>query len=73
MEEEIGQVLRAPIEVRLSRADDSIQLFYEFYTQTRVGEKWLCVVVKYLPDDAFVVTAYFTDQLKTGEIIWPKK
>ncbi len=73
MEEEIGQVLRAPTEVRLSRADDTIQLFYEFYAQTRIGEKWLCVVVKYYADDAFVVTAYLTDQLKTGEIIWPKK
>jgi hypothetical protein len=40
--------------------------------QTQVGGKWLCVVVKYLPDDAFVITAYFTDKVKTGEILWPK-
>lgn len=30
-------------------------------------------VVKYPPDDAFVVTAYLTDQLKPGESLWPKK
>jgi len=55
------------------RSDESVQLFYEYYAKTRVGGKWLCVVVKYLTDDAFVVTAYLTDQLKPGESLWPKK
>ena len=73
MEEEISQVLRAPAEVRVSRSDETVQLFYEYYAKTRVGGKWLCVVVKYPPDDAFVVTAYLTDQLKPGETVWPKK
>ena len=73
MEEEISRVLRAPAEVRVSRSDETVQLFYEYYAKTRVGGKWLCVVVKYPPDDAFVVTAYLTDQLKPGETVWPKK
>ena len=73
MEAEIERVLQAPAEVRMSRSDDSVQLFYEFYAQTLVGGKWFCVVVKYQPDDAFVVTAYLTDQLKAGETLWPKK
>ena len=55
------------------RSDDKVQLFYEFYAQTLVGGKWLCVVVSYPPDDGFVVTAYLTDQLKAGETIWPTK
>ncbi len=70
---EIERILQAPTEVRVSRSDNTVQLFYEFYAQTRVGGKWLCVVVKYSPDDAFVVTAYLTDQIKAGEAIWPKK
>ncbi|HSF11251.1 MAG TPA: DUF4258 domain-containing protein [Nitrospirales bacterium] len=70
---EIEQVLSAPAEVRRSRSDATVQLFYEFYAKTRVGGKWLCVVVKYGTDDAFVVTAYLTDQLKDGAIVWPKK
>jgi hypothetical protein len=69
----IERVLQSPTEVRVSRSDDAVQLFYEFYAQTRIGGKWLCVVVKYPPDGAFVVTAYLTDQLKAGETIWPKK
>jgi hypothetical protein len=73
MDGEIERVLQAPTEVRLSRADDNVRLFYEFYAQTRVGGKWLCVVVKYLPDDAFVITAYLTETIKTGETLWPKK
>lgn len=73
MEAEIERVLQTPAEVRVSRSDDTVQLFYEFYAKTRVGGKWLCVVVKYPPEDAFVVTAYLTDQLKPGETIWPKK
>jgi hypothetical protein len=73
MGDEIERVLQTPSEVRVSRADDNVKLFYEFYTQTRVGGKWLCVVVKYLPGDAFVVTAYLTDTLKAGETVWPKR
>ena len=73
MEAEIERVLQSPAEVRVSRSDNTVQLFYEFYARTLVGGKWLCVVVKYPPDDAFVVTAYLTDQLKTGETIWPKR
>lgn len=73
MEAEIARVLQSPAEVRLSRSDDTVQLFYEFYAQTLVGGKWLCVVVKCPPDDAFVVTAYLTDRPKPGVIIWPKK
>jgi hypothetical protein len=73
MEAEIEQVLTAPFEVRGSLSDDTVKLFYEFYAQTRVGGKWLCVVVKYAPDDAFVITAYLTDATKAGETLWPRK
>jgi hypothetical protein len=35
MEQEIERVLESPGEVRLSRSDDTVKLFYEFYAQTR--------------------------------------
>lgn len=47
MEAEIALALQSPFEVRISRSDKTVQLFYEYYANTRVGEKWLCVVVKY--------------------------
>jgi len=31
------RVLQAPVEVRLSRSDDTVQLFYEFYGKTLVS------------------------------------
>ena len=71
VEAEIERVVRWPALVRRSRSDEAVRLFYEFYAQTRVGGKWLCVVVKYLEDDAFVVTAYLTDRPKQGEDLWP--
>ena len=68
---EIKRVLSQPQTVRRSRADGAVRLFYEFYAQTIVGGKWLCVVVKYLENDAFVVTAYLTDKPKSGDTLWP--
>jgi len=68
---EIERVLTAPQTVRRSRSDDAVRLFYEFYAQTIVGGKWLCVVVKVLEADAFVITAYLTDKPKTGDTLWP--
>lgn len=73
MREEIIRTLQNPAEVRVSRSDAAVRLFYEFYSRTAVGDKWLCVVVKYLADDAFVITAYLTDKIKPGERIWPTK
>lgn len=73
MEAEIERALQVPTEVRISRSDGTVQLFYEFYAQTMVGGKWLCVVVKCPSDDAFVVTAYLTDRLKSGDTVWPTR
>jgi hypothetical protein len=73
LEKEVERVLGQPLLVRCSRTDDAVRLFYEFYAETIVGGKWLCVVVKYAESDAFVVTAYLTDKPKAGETVWPKK
>jgi hypothetical protein len=73
MKDEIERVLRQPVLIRRSRSDKTVRLFYKFYVQTLVGEKWFCVVVKYAVEDAFVVTAYLTDKPKTGEDLWPIK
>jgi len=73
MAAEIRRVLVRPQLVRRSRSDEAVRLFYEFYAQTIVGGKWLCVVVKYAENDAFLVTAYLTDKPKPGEDLWPIK
>ena len=50
----------------------SAALHYRYFLGTRIGDKWLCVVVKYAELDAFVLTAYLTDKLKKGILLWPK-
>ena len=38
---------------------------------TAVGDKYFCVVVKVVGNDAFVLTAYLTDTIKKGRQVWP--
>jgi hypothetical protein len=46
---------------------------YRFYLGTRVGDKYLCVIVKVLGEDRFILTAYLTDRIKQGVRIWPRE
>jgi len=45
----------------------------DFFNNTPVTSKLLCVVVKVKENDFFVVTVYFTDSVKKGEVLWEKK
>jgi len=72
MEEEIENTLIDPEYVIQSRSDNAALLYYRFYRQTQIGDKWLSVVVKYSDVDAFVVTSYLTNRLLQGEILWQK-
>lgn len=68
----ITEALAQPELVKRSKTDGTIQLYYRYRKNTAVGDKWLCVVVKYLPADAFIITAYLTDKPKQGEQLWPQ-
>lgn len=67
----IEETLLQPQLVVQSRTDPTAALHYRYYLGTRVGDKWLCVVVKYGDQDAFVLTAYLTDKPKKGRQLWP--
>lgn len=73
MESALEETLSHPSLVIQSQSDEKAQLNYRYYLGTKVGDKWLCVVVKYELKDAFVPTAYLTDKPKKGEQLWPKK
>ena len=72
-ERRIGEVLKRPDVVYTSHKDPSVQLYYRRYERSPVGSKQLMVAVKALEEDAFVITAFFTDEVKGTEQIWPKK
>jgi len=67
----IEETVRQPERVVQSQSDPDALLFYRLLRRSRVGMKWLCVVVKYRPNDAFVLTAYLTDKPKKGVQRWP--
>lgn len=62
----IKETLRDPDEVRRSDQDEAVHLYHRRYGTTPVSEKLLLVVVKVDTDSPFVITAFFTDRLKSG-------
>ncbi len=69
----ISESLSDPDRIIRSATDPDVELFYRFYPSTPVTRKFLCVVVKVLPNDNFIITAYYTDTVKRGEVLWEKK
>lgn len=71
--DKIKDALSNPDIIVRSRTDSNVEMFYKHYPSTPVTEKFLCVIVKNLIEDLFIITVYFTDTIKKGEILWKKK
>jgi hypothetical protein len=71
--DKIEDTLLNPDIIVRSKTDPDVELFYRHYKTTPVTEKFLCVVVKILINDFFIITAYFTDTQKGGKILWIRK
>jgi hypothetical protein len=67
-ETEVREALIDPDEIRRSRSDANVYLFYKVVRAAR----WVCAVAKQLNEDGFLITAYPTDSIKEGEPIWHK-
>jgi hypothetical protein len=68
----IAETLADPDRIVRSSTDPTVELYYKWYTATPVTAKFLGVVVKALPDGTFMITAYYTDAVKRGEVLWEK-
>ncbi len=68
----INETLTVPDIVVKSKSDEEIRLYYKSYSALSIGDKNLCVVVKFKEADAFIITAYFTDSVKKGDVLWKK-
>lgn len=66
-EAEIKQVLGNPDEIRVSKRDRAVLLFYK-----KIGKYYLCVIVRFFKKRGFIVTAYWTDKIKEGELKWKR-
>lgn len=66
--EDVRQTLVAPDEVRLSKSDAQVYLFYR-----EDGEKrWVCAVTKRQNGEGFLITTYRTSAIKEGDLVWHK-
>jgi hypothetical protein len=71
--DKIQETVSNPDIIVRSRTDPNVELFYRHYDITPVTEKYLCVVIKIFMEDVFIVTAYFTDTIKKGHMLWERK
>jgi hypothetical protein len=63
----IMRALAEPDEVRRSRKDANVLLFYR-----KSGSRWLAAVVRREDGTGFLITAYPTDSIKAGETVWTR-
>lgn len=66
-EDEVIQTLADPDEVRRSRTDAAVHLFYR-----GTLPRWLCAVARREGETGFLITAYPTDTVKAGVAIWTR-
>jgi hypothetical protein len=67
-EDVVQATLESPDQIRQSRFDSEVLLFYRAERSSR----WVCAVAKRAADDGFLITAYPTDAIKEGTQVWPK-
>ena len=72
-ERRIRETLQKPDVVLTSHKDSSVHVYYRYYKRGPAGSKHLMVAVKILEEDAFVITAFFTDEVKGGRRVWPRE
>lgn len=66
-ERDTRATLETPDEIRRSRSDPNVHLFY----RTDGPQRWVCAVARREAGDGFLVTAYRTSAIKEGVRIWP--
>jgi len=64
----VKDTLQTPAQIRTSRSDASVYLFYR---QER-ADRWICALAKRLNGEGFLITAYPTEAIKEGVKVWPK-
>ena len=73
----VKETLSNPYKVIKSIKMPNVNLFYRYYKfgppdEGKSWKKYLCVVVKAVFSENIISTAYVTDKIKRGELIWGK-
>ena len=67
-ENDVQHALESPDEIRQSRSDPTVYLFYH----TQNLDDGFVLSSRRLDGDGFLITAYLTDAIKEGIRIWPR-
>lgn len=67
-EKEVKETIANPDEVRQSKKDTTVYLYYKKYQKY-----FVCVLVRHLNSEGFIITAYLADKIKKGEIVWRRE
>jgi hypothetical protein len=62
----VQQALSTPDEICQSSRDEAVLLFYCL----RKTQRWVVAVARRLNGDGFLITAYQTDSIKEGTVLW---
>lgn len=65
-EDIVKAALQIPDEIRQSKMDKDVFLYYKQF------DRLYCVVVRHAGMEGFLITAYPTDKVKEGVVIWTK-
>jgi len=68
-ESKVKEALENPDQIRKSKSDPNVFLFYN----KEKDKRWTCAIAKRVKgDEGFLITTYPTDSIKEGEVIWKK-
>lgn len=67
-EEDVKMALAQPDEIRQSKSDEMVFLFYKEEREKR----WICAVSRQTGSEGFLITTYPTDAIKEGVQVWHK-
>ena len=67
-EEDVKMALAQPDEIRQSKSEEMVFLFYKEEREKR----WICAVSKQTGSEGFLITTYPTDAIKEGVQVWHK-
>lgn len=63
----VQEALANPVQVKSSQKDPNVLLYYRAFE-----DKYICAVVKHENGSGFIITAYVTDKIKKGRLVWEK-
>jgi hypothetical protein len=61
--EDIKDILKNPLKIIAYELDNSIKYYYKYFKE-RETAKYLLVIVKYLNEHGFIITAHFVRNIK---------